>query len=393
MLVNRRNFIAAAGALGATASLDPIARALALGAQPLGRVPDGRLIGTVPLGRFDGRPAPPPHVLLGAGLDARQFVDLSSVDEQNLITANDRFFVRTSRPGAELPVAGWSLELGGRVVRPDTLTLDALAPLVRAAGTHLIECAGNNDPANFGLMSAARWDGVPVAALLDRVRPQNGSWRVQVTGVDESTGDSRSSQAGASWVFTRDDLERTGAFLATAMNGAPLPRNHGAPARLVVPGWYGCSCIKWVSRIDLVPDDAPVTSQMVEFARRTHQEGQPAFAKDYLPPAIDLAAVPVRVEHWIVDGRPVYRIVGLMWGGERPTRALAIRFRHDEPFVPVSNCEMPASTTTWSIWSHLWRPAAPGQYRIVLECSDPTIRTRRLDLFFYAREVDIAQTA
>jgi hypothetical protein len=50
---------------------------------------------------------------------------------------------------------------------------------------------------------------------------------------------------------------------------------------------------------------------------------------------------------------------------------------------------MPASTLTWSLWSHVWRPAAPGRYQIVLRVDDPKIRTRRLDIFFYVREIQI----
>ena len=186
--------------------------------------------------------------------------------------------------------------------------------------------------------------------------------------------------------------KRTGAFLATRMNGVELPPHNGFPARLIVPGWYGCTCIKWVSRIDLVPDDVEATPQMIEFARRTHQDGQPRRAADYAPPLIDLAATPIRVEQWSVDGRLVYRVVGIVWGGDRPARSLSIRFHRDEPFVPVSDYEVPASTTTWSLWSHTWKPAAPGVYRIVLRGDDPSIRSRRLDMFFYLREVRIEET-
>ena len=50
---------------------------------------------------------------------------------------------------------------------------------------------------------------------------------------------------------------------------------------------------------------------------------------------------------------------------------------------------MPASTLTWSLWSHVWQPAEPGRYQIVLRVNDPSIRTRRLDIFFYVREIEI----
>ena len=56
---------------------------------------------------------------------------------------------------------------------------------------------------------------------------------------------------GASWVFPLDTLDKLGAFLAVRMNGEPLPLDHGAPVRLVVPGWYGCAWIKWVNEIRL----------------------------------------------------------------------------------------------------------------------------------------------
>ncbi len=173
------------------------------------------------------------------------------------------------------------------------------------------------------------------------------------------------------------------------MNDASLPRHHGSPARLIVPGWYGCACIKWVDRIAFVPDTADATSQMQEFAERTHQHGIPRLARDYEPPAIDTAAVPVRVEKWSVAGRLEYRIIGIIWGGTKATNALSIRFKAGGPWAKVENCPMPASTLMWSTWTHTWRPAATGRYEIVLRVDDPSIRTRRLDLFFYVRSVDI----
>jgi hypothetical protein len=175
------------------------------------------------------------------------------------------------------------------------------------------------------------------------------------------------------------------------MNGAPLPRDHGSPVRLIVPGWYGCACIKWVDRVDLVPDDAAATPQMIEFARRTHQQGQPALAREFTPAVIDAAAMPVRVEKWTAAGRIVYRIVGIVWGGSKPTNALQIRFKSIQPWVAVDDCPMPATSTNWALWSHVWRPEAPGRYEIVLRVNDPAVRTRRLDIFFYTREVQIEE--
>jgi DMSO/TMAO reductase YedYZ molybdopterin-dependent catalytic subunit len=388
MSVTRRQFARTLASAGVAIAFEQW-----LDAQVLPAVPGGRLDRTVPLGRFDGRPAPPLNVLLGTGLDARQFTDLSSMDGASLVTPVERFYVRTSHP-PELPAdEAWRCALGGLVAKPQSLDLAMLAREAGDRGAHLMECAGNSDPANFGLISAAVWTGVPIGAVLDRVEKSAGAHRVMVTGIDDQRRLSATSNPGASWIFSRDELERAGAFLAIGMNGRPLTQDHGAPVRLVVPNYYGCSCIKWVSRIDMVADDEPATSQMLEFSLRTHQQGVPRLARDYEPPVIDLAAMPIRVERWLVPGRSgdriVYRVVGIRWGGRTAKVPLTIRFRSGERFVPVSDCPPSDNPTTWSLWSHQWTPEAPGRYQVALGVADRSLRTRRLDIYYYVREVEI----
>ena len=347
----------------------------------------GRLLGIVPVGRRDRR-SPPLETPLSSGANLRLFTDLSTLSAKALVPESRRFFVRTGCPEAVPAAADWSLEIGGLVDRSQSMSLASLRRLMRPVGTHLIECAGNADATNFGLMCSARWGGVPIGALLSRVRPLPQARRVLVNGIDfvEPTP---TSKPGASWIFSREELENAGAFLALEMNGAPLDRDHGFPARLVVPGWYGCASIKWVQHIGFVDDAAAATAQMREYAARIHQNPALTLARDYQPAAIDHAATVVRVEKWLVRSRLEYRLAGILWGGSRPTNALQIRFNRDEPFTPVDNCPLPSSTTTWSMWSHVWRPPAPGQYQIALRVADPTIRTRRLDRNFYARDVNI----
>jgi DMSO/TMAO reductase YedYZ molybdopterin-dependent catalytic subunit len=374
----------------------------------LQQTPSARFLSAVPLGNPGGAAPPPFGRLLGAGLDARLFTDLSRLGEEStiqstiqsairspqsaMLTAADQFFIRTAAPKA-LPAGPWSISIGGLVQTPQTLSLRDLETVGTVSGRYLMECSGNSDPSNFGLIGTADWDGIPVLPLIDRARPTAGPHRVLVSGVDDMTATPRTSVPGAAWIFSRDELQR--ALLVVRMNGGPLPRDHGGPVRLLVPGWYGCACIKWVDRIELVPDEAPATTQMQEFAARTHQNitqlrtQDPPRARDFIPAVIDTAAMPIRVEKWLVGGRLEYRIIGIIWGGSTPTNALSIRFKTSEPWVRVDDCPMPASTLTWSLWSHTWRPAAPGRYQIVLRVDDPAIRTRRLDLFFYVREIII----
>src|SRR5262245_46327749 len=114
--LSRRRFLSALG-VASGFTLERL-----LDAQSV-RTPAGRLIRVMPLGRFDRRPAPPPHVLLGAGLDARQFADLAAVEPDHLITPTDHFFIRTAHPAAMPSADRWRLTLGGLVKAEHELTL------------------------------------------------------------------------------------------------------------------------------------------------------------------------------------------------------------------------------------------------------------------------------
>jgi DMSO/TMAO reductase YedYZ molybdopterin-dependent catalytic subunit len=350
----------------------------------------GTLVGTLPLSR-PGAPVQPYGVKFGGtGLDARVITDLSKLAPDRLITPTSESFVRTECPAAVAHYRGpWRIRTSGLLAREGSLTADELLTSARSMGAHLCECSGNNNPANFGLMSVAEWDGVPLADLLSRLEVTGDATAVLIGGVDHDTQKSRSSVAGASWVIPLDSLDRLGAFLAVRMNGERLPLDHGRPIRLVVPGWYACAWIKWVDEIRLVGREEPATSQMKEFAGRTHQSARHALARDYAPPEIQVAAVPVRVETRQTPTGLVRRIVGIVWGGRQRVERLAIRFGADAPWTPFPVCGAPGPAGTWSVWEYWWRPERRGTYSIFLRVPDETIPQRRLDAGYYMRQVTI----
>jgi len=252
-----------------------------------------------------------------------------------------------------------------------------------------MECSGNTRATRFSLLSAAEWRGVPISDLLaTRIKLRTN--RVMVSGFDQYPTRSATSIPGADWIFTVEQINSAKAFLATDMNGQPLTKDHGAPIRLFVPGWYGCACIKWVNAITFVDSDAEATSQMQEFAARTHQQGVPRLARDYRPAAIDQAAMPIRVEKWLVDGRIKYRVVGVLWGGSRLVKALEIRFNPEEDYVRVADFSHTANDP-WSFWSHAWTPKTAGTYMIRLRVADPLVEAKRLDSGHYVRSVEVTE--
>ena len=389
-MFGRRRFLGAALAAAGAHAFDAIAVARLLAqASCADSGSEGELLGTLPLTGDQPRLTPFGEAVGGPGLDTRVFTDLSRVAADRLLTPADEVFVRTAPPaGIAERQAAWTIALNGSGA-PGSVTIDELRQRSTPMGPHLIECAGNTDPNNFGLMSVADWSGVPLAAIVQGLRPGTQHYGVLVSGLDDEAQTARSSVIGASWILPLADLPRLGAFLATGMNGAPLPIAHGAPVRLVVPGWYGCAWMKWVRDIRLVGADEPVTSQMAEFAGRTHQDGRPSLAREYEAPVIDLAATPIRVERRRHHDAIHYRIVGIAWGGQAPARALQIRFGSRDAWKPLEVCHPGASNTAWSLWSYRWTPTEPGVYNIAIRSADSSIRTRRLDMFFYARRVRI----
>jgi len=386
---NRRNFlrISLLGSGALLVGFDKVsgsARNLNDGSDPF---QGGKQLGTVD---FAGESRSPLDTLLGADLDGRLLSDLSKLTPENSIPPTERFYVRTLASRLLAGERGWQIRMGGLVEKPGPLAIEDLKRNAKPAGLHLMECSGNARATRFGMLSVADWGGVPISAVLQGCKPKLRATRVMVSGFDSYSGSSATSVPGADWVFTLEQLKASKAFLATEMNGQPLSKDHGAPVRMVVPGWYGCTCIKWVNAITFVDENAPSTSQMQEFAARTHQQGVPKLAKDYRPATIDQAAMPIRVEKWLVEGRIRYRVVGILWGGSRLVKELGIRFNPEEDYVRVDYFSQTANDP-WSFWSHAWTPKAAGTYLVRLRVTDPAVETKRLDSGYYVRSVEVTE--
>ena len=389
---SRRQILGTFAAAGTAMLVEPgeILARLAADLPCVAGGPVGELLGTLPL--FRNRPVPGQFGVKydGVGLDARLDTDLSLLEPDKLITPNELCYIRTEIPAAAANHQGpWTLETSGLLASPAVLRLDDFTSLSKKMGPHLFECSGNGSNRSFGLMSVAEWEGIPLAEFVARLKPSKEATGVLVSGYDHIGQNSPRSIVGASWVFPLASLDRLGAFLAIRMNGEPVPADHGKPVRLAVPGWYGCSWIKWVNEIRLVGPDEPATSQMVEFAARTHQTEPHKYARDYAPADIQTAATPVRVEKRKGPNGLEYRIVGIVWGGTKAVDRLQIRFGNDEPFTPFPICPAPKTHTMWQLWEYRWKPEKPGVYDIALEAADQSVPQRRLKSLYYMRQVRV----
>jgi len=378
----RASLLAAAAQLGGFCKAHGLER---LTGQSNDAPPNGKMLGLVD---FVGEPWAPLNILVGEGLDGRLATDLSTLGRRELGTPTERFYIRTRASELLESQNPWTVKVGGLVARPLDLTLKHLNSIATPAGVHLMECAGNDRTVHFGLLSVADWAGVPLSDILDLAKIRPSGRRVLISGFDHYTVESTTSTPGASWIFTLKEFESAKAFLATAMNGRPLTKDHGAPVRLVVPGWYGCTCIKWVNEITVVGDDVEATSQMQEFAGRTQQQGIPKLARNYAPAAIQITALPVRIEKWLFEGRITYLVVGIVWGASPPMKGLEIRFNPEEDYRPVDTVD-PSATDSWGFWSFSWAPKKAGRYLIRLRLRG--LVTSRMESGRYDRSVEITE--
>ena len=350
---------------------------------------DDELLGQLP---FLGEATPEFGKATGAGLGGRLIYDLARVDRDKMVTPNDSFYIRTAAPdGVDFESkAPWKIKLSGMVEKPASLDVAGIVEASQPLGSYVMECSGNGPHRAFGLLSAARWSGVSLQSVIEKAGAKPDATQVIVVGDNNHSVKGSDRNENKSWILPLDSLAKVKPFLATYMNGERLPRNHGYPVRMIVPGWYGCSCIKWVHELRLVGRDEPATPHMQLYAGRTHQPGMPDLARDFLPAGMNLAAMPVRIEKRRGEQGLYYRLLGILWGGQQTTDRLAIRFGAEQDYVPVESYEH-KTNATWTLWTHTWKPTSKGTKRIQLRVEDPAIPTNRLDRGYYARSVLIEE--
>jgi DMSO/TMAO reductase YedYZ molybdopterin-dependent catalytic subunit len=174
----------------------------------------------------------------------------------NYFTDNEVFFAVQHYPvPPPIDPASYKLRITGLVERPLELTLATLKARPRAEEVVAFECSGNNNARGNPLLGNARWGGTSVALLLKEVRLRPTAREVVFFGADTGTeeithgGPPEKVEQHFGRGLSVDDAMKPEVMLAYEMNGQPMPHPHGAPVRLVVPGWYGVANVKWLNHI------------------------------------------------------------------------------------------------------------------------------------------------
>jgi DMSO/TMAO reductase YedYZ molybdopterin-dependent catalytic subunit len=176
-----------------------------------------------------------------------------------VITPATRHYVRGH---FAIPAAPDRLAIDGAVRTPIQLDLDQIRSLPPLSLVVTLECAGNGraflDPPvageqwRTGAVGTAEWTGASLRAVLQMAEPLSSAVEVLCVGADTGTP----ADVGKRIAYERSlpiaDALRDDVLVAYAMNGSDLPPEHGAPLRLVVPGWYGMASVKWLARLRLL---------------------------------------------------------------------------------------------------------------------------------------------
>jgi DMSO/TMAO reductase YedYZ molybdopterin-dependent catalytic subunit len=179
-------------------------------------------------------------------------IDLRTVAGKTPV--NDTFIVSHYNVPT-IDAAQWRLSVEGRAGRPMRLTLDELKRRPREEVTVTFECGGNREAVMHRMLSTCTWAGASLEDLLDDAEPEDDVVDVVFWGADRGEETIRNGKYEMNFArsLSLDDALDAGAILAYEVDGQPLPIVHGFPVRMIVPGWYGVSNVKWLDRIELSP--------------------------------------------------------------------------------------------------------------------------------------------
>ena len=283
------------------------------------------------------------------------------------ITPNDKFFTIKHFGQPEVNLATWRLDVGGLVTQPVSLTLDQLKARPRQEVTFTIECSGNHGfPWNGGLVGNATWAGTPLAPLLQEAGIRDQGKEIVFYGHDIGKQTVREIELTSPFAraMSIPDAMNPNNLLCYEMNGEPLPASHGAPVRLLAPGWYGVANVKWLTRIEVIDTRFAGHFMARDYVtiREEQRDGQTIFTETLVGRSL-LKSAPARVTR--KDG--AYRIMGAAWGA--PVASVEVRV-DDGPWMPATIDEGIGSDFAWKLWSLPWPDASPGEHAITSRAID-----------------------
>lgn len=259
------------------------------------------------------------------------------------ITPTDKFYSVTKNViDPRVARDNWQLEITGMVDRPRKLAFNELTALPAITQATTLMCISNE--VGGGLMSNAMWKGVPLRSLLEAAGPHAGVREVFLHGVDNYSDS-----------FSIEKAMDPTTLVVYEMNGQPLPERHGFPVRLIVPGMFGEKNVKWITRIELVDHDA-----------KGFYETQ-GWGPNFVIPTHSRIDAP-NLGNPLAAGSTV-ALKGIAFAGDRGVSRVEVSADGGQTWQQAT-ISTPGTRLTWAMWNYDWRPAQPGEYKLLVRATD-----------------------
>jgi DMSO/TMAO reductase YedYZ molybdopterin-dependent catalytic subunit len=317
----------------------------------------------------------------GMVLRSYRFIDLETpVSYFNTwLTPVPHFFVRNHMyEPVELDAKEWRLQIGGEVEKPITFTLADLSRLETHSVVNTLECAGNGRNLQRpqvpgiqwgkGAVSTARFSGPRMRDVLQRAGVKPSGKHVMFRGPDEVPGKVPP--------FIRSiPLEKAidaDTIIATHMNGSPLTKHHGFPARTLVPGWVGAASCKWLTEIKVLESEfvGNFMNPGYRFPNQPIKPGDAVKPEDTHP----LTALTVKsVISGPTEGATLkagrVAVNGAAWAGKADIAKVEISTDGGSTWAPAKLGHEQAHYA-WRLWTYDWKPPHSGDYTILSRATD-----------------------
>jgi DMSO/TMAO reductase YedYZ molybdopterin-dependent catalytic subunit len=274
-----------------------------------------------------------------------------------------------------IDAGAWRLRIGGAVRRPLEFTLAQLQAREQRTLAVTLECAGNgrslikprpvSQPWVHGGVGTAEWTGTPLAPLLAEAGVASEAVDMVFTGADRGVQGSEEQNYARS--LNVSEAMSPDVLLAYAMNGAPLPPQHGFPVRLLVPGWYGMASVKWLTGIEATA--APFTgfqqTSSYRYNRDETDPGEPVTRIKVRALMVPPGIPDFMTRNRLVDAGPVL-LRGRAWSGRAPVRQVKVAVNG---VWSEAQLDPPDGEFAWRGWTFRWQ-AEPGRHQLMCRAMD-----------------------
>lgn len=292
------------------------------------------------------------------------------------ITPNEKVFAVNHYGTPNVDLQKWRLDISGLVQKPQTLSLSDIKARKRKHVLATIECSGNSS--NLGFMGAVgnvKWTGTPLAPLLKECGVLKRGIEVVFFGADEKVEKIREKDYLQNFArsLSIGDAMRDDILLAYEMNGEPLATEHGAPLRLIVPGWFGIAWVKWLGRIEVL-DRRYMSKYMArEYVtiRGGEKDGKTTWRETSVGP-MDVKSIVARATR-LKNGD--VRFTGAAWSDGAPLKSVELQIDGGS-WMPVHLDRKQHAKYSWTFWDYDWKNPAPGEHKVVSRAIDAEDRVQ-----------------